>query len=134
MTWKKTQNILYTSHSISEKKHPQPCGDNFDLPIMNFSEMFMVILFIVSLSLSLFFFFFVKKNIYTKYIIPVENLKSKTMRQWSIVFSFCFIIFIFLKFYPSAVDIQCCDNLYCATKWFIHTCTHIHSLLDSFPT
>ena len=35
--------------------------------------------------------------------------------------------FSFLKFYWSIVDLWCCDNFCCTTKWLSYTCTHIHS-------
>ena len=34
----------------------------------------------------------------------------------------------------SIVDLQCCDHFCSTTKWFSCTCTHIHSLPDSFHT
>ena len=40
----------------------------------------------------------------------------------------------FFKFYYSIVDLKGCDNFCCTKKWFRYTCTHIHSLSDSFPT
>ena len=55
--------------------------------------------------------------------------------------SFIFFFFHFLKFYWSIVDLQYCHNFYCTLKytvqvylWFTYTCTHTHSLSDSFPT
>ena len=53
--------------------------------------------------------------------------------------------FLFLKSYSSIVDLQCCDNFRCTTKWIhLHTYTHIlflrffshidhHRILNTVP-
>ena len=48
--------------------------------------------------------------------------------------NYFFLDFCFLKFHWRLVDLQSWDHFCCTTKWFSHTQTHIHSLLDSFPT
>ena len=47
--------------------------------------------------------------------------------------NFLKFFFVFLKFYWRIVDLQGWDH-FCCTKWFSDTCTHIHSLSDSFPS
>ena len=48
---------------------------------------------------------------------------------------FFYFFFIFSKkFCGSMVDLQCCDNFCCTTKWFSYTYTHIRSFSDSFLT
>jgi len=43
------------------------------------------------------------------------------------------LFFSLIKLYWHIVDLQYCDNFSCTIKWFRYTCTHIHSVSDSFP-
>ena len=75
-----------------------------------------------------------------RWILSNSLSASIEMIMWFLFFlllKWCITLcdfFHFLKFYWSIVDLQCCDNFHCTTKWSSHTCTHIHSLSDSFPT
>ena len=41
--------------------------------------------------------------------------------------------FFFFKFYWSVVDLQCCDNFCCPTRWFSYTCTTFILFKILFP-
>ena len=44
-----------------------------------------------------------------------------------------FFSFSFWKFYWSIVDRLGCDSICYTAKWLSYTCTHMHSLSNSFP-
>ena len=65
-------------------------------------------------------------DIYAFKILLWDPQGVSTYKAWAT----CFPSLTFFFFYWSIVDLQCCVNFWCSSKWFSDTYTHIHSFSD----